>query len=190
MFRQSSLWEGDWLMEPPYWALFLLLLLCTLAGIVGIVKARRRRENTYYWVSGISFLVVITVIAALFNQFLLSFAMIIATGIISIGLLPRVMALYGEEIVKQKQETDVSAPLKMRDFLTWKAWIKLKAIYGFRKMIILYSILNMGIIAAGLLTLIALGLITPLMAVSYTISTTILSFIIGYRQIWKALKDT
>jgi hypothetical protein len=176
-------------MELPYWAVFLLLIFCTLSGIVGIVKARRGREKTYYWVSSVSFLVVIAAVAALFNQFLLSFAMIVVTGIISIVLLPRVMGLYGKEVVKQKQETDVSAQLRMRDFLTWKAWIKLEAIYGFRKMIILYSILNIGFIGAGLLTLLALGLITPLMAVSYTISTTVLSFIIGYRQIWKAFKD-
>jgi len=189
MFRQSSLWEGDWLMEPIYWVFVLGIVMCSLLGFVGIVKARRRREPTYYWTSGVCFLVVMAFVAVLLNQFLLLFAMMGVALIISIVLLPRVMELYGEEIVKQKQETDVSAPLRMRDFLTWKAWIKLEAIYGFRKMIILYSILNIGFIAAGLLTLIALGLITPLIAIPYTISTTVLSFIIGYRQIWKAFKD-
>jgi len=177
-------------MEPPYWAIFLLFIFFGLACFVGIVKARRRREPTYYWVSGASFLVVIAVAAALLNQFLLSFAMIVAAGIISIGVLPRVMELYGEEIVKQKQETDVSAPLRMRDFLTWKGWIKFRAIHGLRKMLTVYILLNMGIVAAFLLTLIALGLMTPLAAVFYAISTTVFSFVIGYRQIWKAFKDS
>lgn len=177
-------------MEPIYWLFLLGIVMCSLSGFVSIVKARRRREPTYYWTSGVCFLVAIAFVAALLKQFLLLFAMMGGALIISIGVLPRVMELYGEEIVKQKQETDVSAPLRMRDFLTWKAWIKLKAIYGFRKMIILYSILNMGIIAVGLLTLLALGLMTPLMVVSYTISCTAFLFIISYRQIWKAFKDT
>jgi hypothetical protein len=177
-------------MEPIYWMLLLGIGMCSLSGFVGIVKARRRREPTYYWASGVCFLVVIAFVAALLNQFLLLFAMMGGALIISIGVLPRVMELYGEDIVKQKQETDVSAPLRMRDFLTWKAWIKLKAIYGFRKMMILYSILNMGFIAAGLLTLIALGLINPLIYVSYTVSTTVFFLTFGYRQLRKALKNS
>jgi hypothetical protein len=177
-------------MEPIYWIFLLGIVMCSLLGFFGIVKARRRREPTYYWTSGVSFLLVIAFVAALLNQFLLLFAMMGVALMISIVLLPRTMELYGKEILKQKQETDASAPLRMRDFLTWKAWIKLKAIYGFRKMIILYSILNMGIIAAGLLTLIALGLMTPMIAVSYTISTTLFFLTIGYRQLRKALKDT
>ena len=177
-------------MEPPYWAIFLAIVICSLAGIFCIVKARRRREATYYWVSGACFLVVIAFVAALLNQFLLLFAMIGGALIICIGVTPRIMELYGEEIVKQKQETDVSAPLRMRDFLTWKGWIKFRAIYGLHKMLTVYIILNIGIIVAFLLTLIALGLMTPLAAVFYAIYTTVLSFIIAYRKIWKALKDT
>jgi hypothetical protein len=177
-------------MEPMYWLFLLGIVMCSLLGFFGIVKARRRREPTYYWTSGVCFLVVVAFVAALLSQFLLLFAMMGGALIISIGVLPRVMELYGEEIVKQKQETDASAPLRISDFLTWKAWIKLKAIYGFRKMMLLYSILNMGIIAAGLLTLIALGLMTPMTAVSYTISTTLFFLTIGYRQLRKALKSS
>lgn len=179
----------DWLMEPPYWAFILLLSLCSLSGVIGVVKARRRKESTYYWVSGVSFLVVVASIAALLNQLLLSFAVLVSTGILAIVLLPRTMSLYGKEIVKQKQETDVSAPLQMKDFLTWKAWIKLRATHGLRMTVTLYIILNIGIIAAVMLTFIALGLLTPIMAVSYAISTTALSFLIGYSQFWKALKE-
>jgi len=80
--------------------------------------------------------------------------------------------------------------LRLKDFLTWKAWIKLEALYGFQKMITLYTILNIGIIAAGLLTLIVLNLITLSTAVSYTISTTLFFLTIGYRQLRKALKNS
>ena len=182
--------EGDWLMETVYWLLLLGTVMSSILGFFVIVKARRRREPAYYLTGGVCFLLVIAFVAVLLNQFLLFFAMMGLSFVISVGALPRVMELHGEEIVKQKQETDASASLRMRDFLTWKAWIKLEAIYGFRKMIILYSILNIGFIAAGLLTLIALGLITPPLAVSYTISTTLIFLTIGYRQLRKALKNS
>ena len=175
--------------EPPYWAFALLLSLCTLSGIIGVVRARRKREPTYYWISGVSFLVVIASVAALLNQLILSFFILVATGILAIFLLPVAMSLYGKEIVKQKQETDVSAPLTMKDFLTWKAWIKLRAIHGLRMTLTLYIIMNIGIIAAVMLTFMRVGLMTFPMAVSYAISTTVLSFLIGYSQLWKALKD-
>jgi len=177
-------------MEPPYWAILLLVGICGLAGIALIVKAQRRKEKTYYWVSGIAFLVIIVVVVALLEQFLLSLVIIMVTCLLSIGLLPRVMDLYGQEIVKQIHETDVSAPLRMRDFLTWKGWIKIKTIYGFRKMLTIYSILNIGVVGALLLTLIALGLMTPLTAIFYAIFTAIFSFIIAYRQIYKAFKES
>jgi len=176
-------------MEPIYWVSLLGIAMCILLGFFGIVKARRRREPTYYWVSGICFLLVIAFVAALLNQFLLLFAMMGGALIISIGVLPRVMELYGEEIVKQKQETDVSAPLRMRDFLTWKGWIKFRAIHGLRKTLTIYIIVNIVILAASMLTLIALGLKTPLAAGFYMVFYTAFSFIFFYRQIWKALKD-
>ena len=113
-------------MEPPYRAILLLLCFCGLMGIIGIVKARRRNEKTYYSISGVAFLMVLAVAVALLNQFLLSFAIIIVAGLLSTVLLPKAMQLYGQEIVTQKQETDVSTPLRLRDFLTWKAWLKLE----------------------------------------------------------------
>ena len=175
--------------EPPYWAFALLLSLCALAGIIGVVRARRGREPTYYLLSGVSFLVVVASVVALLNQFLLSFFILVATGILAIVLLPVAMSLYGKEIVRQKQETDVSAPLTMKDFLTWKAWIKLRATHGLGLTLTLYIIMNIGIIVAVMLAFMGVGLMTPIMAVSYAISTTALSILIGYSQLWKALKD-
>ena len=177
-------------METIHWLFLLGIVLCSFSGVFGIVKARRRREPIYYCASAVCFLVVIAFIVALFNQFLLSFATLVATGIVSIVMLPRVMSLYRKEIVKQKQETDASAPLRLKDFLTWKAWIKLEALYGFHKMITLYTILNIGIIAAGLLTLIIIDMITLSIAISYTVSTTLIFLTMGYRQLRKALKNS
>jgi hypothetical protein len=177
-------------MEPIYWVFLLGIVMCSLLGFFGIVKARRRREPTYYWVSGVCFLLVIAFVAALLKQFLLLFAMIGGALIICIGVLPRIMELNREDIVKQKQETDVSAPLRMKDFLTMKGWIKVRATHGLRKTLTLYILTNIGILVAVGLVFIALGLMTPLAAGFYAIFYSIFSFIISYRQVWKALKDT
>lgn len=175
-------------MDPPYAAIFLLLIFFGLAGIVSIVKARRKSEKTYYLVSGVAFLVVLAVAVALLNQFLLSFAIIVVAGLMSLVLLPRAMALYGQEIFEQKQETDASTPLTLKDFLTWKPWIKLESTHGFRKMMPIYSLFNIGAIGAILITLTVLGIINTVMAIQTAILAGIGSVIIVYRQIWKAFK--
>ena len=176
------------MMDPPYGAIFLLLVICGLVGFASIVKARRKRENIYYLITAVVFLMFLAVVVALLNQFLLSFALIIVTGILSIAILPQAMDLYRQEIVKQRQETDVSTPLSIRDFLTWKAWIKLESTYGFRKMLLLYSLFNIGTIGAILITLTALDIINTVIALQTAILAGIVSVIIIYRQIWKAFK--
>lgn len=176
-------------MEPVYWIFLLGIVMCGLLGSFGIMKARRRREPTYYWVSGICFLLVTALVAALLKQFLLSFAMMGGALMISIGVLPRIMELNREEIVKQKQETDVSAPLQLKDFLTLSGWIKLRATHGLRKTLTLYILTNMEIVAAVGLVFVALGLMNSLTFAFYAIFYTTFSFIISYRQVWKALKD-
>jgi len=176
-------------MEPPYLVLFLGIALSCFLGIFGIVKVRRKKEPTYYWGSGICFLLVIAFVAALLNHFLVFFAMIGLSFIVSIVSLPKSMTLYRKEIVKQKQETDASAPLTLRDFLTWKAWIKLKATHGFRTAVTLFFLTTMGIVVAVVLAFIVLGLMTPIFAVFYTISFTVFYSILSYRQFWKALKQ-
>jgi hypothetical protein len=177
------------LTEPQYWILYLGIVLFSFLTIFGIVNARRKNEPVYYWSSGVCFLLVIAVVAALLNQFLLLFAMMGLAVIISIVLLPQVREFQREEILKQKQETDVSASLRLKDFLTLKGWIKLRATHGFRKTLTLYILINIGILVAFLLVFMVLGLMSPLMLASYTISTTLVLFIIGYQQVWKPLKE-
>jgi hypothetical protein len=126
---------------------------------------------------------------ALLNQFLLLFFIIVVAGLASFVLLPKVMQLYGQEIVEQKQETDVSAPLRLKDFLTWKAWVKLEFKYGLRKMITIYSIFNVIVVAVLMLSLIVFGVVTPVMTMWYLIPAGIVSIIIFYRQIWEAFKN-
>jgi hypothetical protein len=177
------------LTEPPYWAIYIGIFLFIFVAIFAIVKARQRKEPAYYWASGACFLLVIAFAAILLNQFLLFFAMMGLSLIFLLVSTPRMIELQQEETVKQKQETDVSTPLKMKDFLTWKAWIKLSATHGFRTAITLYLLTTIGIVITIALAFIILGLMTTLMAIFYTISFTVFYFIISYRQIFKALKE-
>jgi hypothetical protein len=184
-------WKTRWgssLMDPPYWAIFLLIVLCSLAGVVSIVKARRRRERAYYLVSTVAFLMLVAVVVALLNQFLLSLALIVVAGLLSIVSSPKVIDLYGQEMIKQRQETDVSTPLRIRDFLTWKGWIKFNAIYGFRKTMLLYIISNIGVGGAILLTLNILGMINTTITIVYLIVLGFL-IIVSHYQIRKAFKQ-
>lgn len=109
--------------------------------------------------------------------------------ILSIVLLPKARQIQQEEIVKQKKETDVSAPLRLKDFLTMKGWIKLRATHGFRKTLTLYILMNIGIFVPFLLAFMAIGLLSSWTLISYTISTTLVLFLIGYQQFWKPLKE-
>jgi len=109
--------------------------------------------------------------------------------IILLVLTPRIMELNREEMVKQKQETDVSAPLRMKDFLTLNGWVKLRAIHGLGKTLTLYVLTNLAIHVTVVLVFVAVGLMTPLWATFFVIFYTAFSFIISYRQVWKALKD-
>lgn len=153
------------------------------------MKARQRNEPTYYWASGICFFLIIAVVAVLLSQFLLLFAMMGLSFILSIVLLPKARQIQQEEIVKQKKETDVSAPLRLKDFLTMKGWIKLRATHGFRKTLTLYILMNIGIFVPFLLAFMAIGLLSSWTLISYTISTTLVLFLIGYQQFWKPLKE-
>jgi len=176
-------------MDPPYGAIFLAIVL-SLAGVVSIVKARRRRERAYYLVSTVAFLALLAVVVALLNQILLSLALIVVAGLLSIASLPKVFDLSRQEVIKQWQKTDVSTPLRIRDFLTWKGWIKLTTTYGFRKTMFLCILFNIGVGGVILLTLNVLGIINTIIAVIYTIFIGIFSTIISYYQVRRAFKQS
>jgi len=91
------------------------------------------------------------------------------------------------ELAKQLQEADLSAPLKGRDFLTNKWWLKLASKCGVLNTICLYYLLSVVIIGGTSFTLsIFFSFITIRNVVSYTTTFPILSTLIFYRQFKKA----
>ena len=176
-------------MVPLNAIILVIVLFCSLAGIIDIVKARRKKQKIHYFFSGFSFLVIVAVVVFFFGQLLLSLVLFGVLGLMGIFLLPESFKLHRKEIIIQKQETDVSAPLAARDFLNWNAWIKLKAIYGFRKMITIYLVSTTSIVIAILFVFILLGII-PLGTNMYSvIMAAAIPVLVNYYQSWKILKE-
>ncbi|MEO3993273.1 MAG: hypothetical protein QN229_03050 [Desulfurococcaceae archaeon TW002] len=132
---------------------------------------------------------------ALLGQALLAFILLVVGGMACIAMLPRVMAVQkremDEQLAKAVEETDFSEPLRLKDFLKWKSWLKLARKWGAWKTASIYSILGAAIIAgASYIVLSAFNMMNMLLVASYTASATIIIFIFFHRQISEALKET
>lgn len=175
--------------EQLYSILPLAIVILVVVGVIILIRARRKRENTYYVGSGVTFLVALACVAVMFELILLWFVMIFLAFLISLVLWPRTVELQREETVKQVQETDVSAPFEMKDFLTWKAWIKISARYGYRTMILLYGIVCLAIFAVFGGVCFAVGLFNgPPYGISLVFGPALIA-LFGYLQFHKALKE-
>lgn len=174
-------------MNPLYGLMLFGVAFFGFMMIVGVVKARRKKERTYYISAVLSFLMLLSSIFVILNQFILVLVLFVAIGILSVATLPKTIKVVRQEPLKELQETDLSAPLRLRDLLTWKGWFKLTSRWGIRKTMCLYSLLNMGGVGAIFFTFSILGMISIVWAIGFTIIVGILSPIFFYRQIGKAL---
>ena len=143
--------------------------------IVGIVKARRRKEKAYYISAMVSFLMLISSIFVILNQFILVGVLLVTAGILSIAGLPKTIEVFRREMLKDLQETDLSAPLRGRDLLTWKGWFKLVSRWGISKTVYLYSL----VAGAIFFTLTIFGMISIASATGYTIFAIFFYCLIG-----------
>jgi len=159
-----------------------------LLSLANTVQAHRKKERTYYIGAMIGFLMLLASLFFIFNQFLFGLVLFATAGILAIAGLPKIMRMLGRESAKQLQEMDPSAPLRGRDFLTWKGWFKLASSWGVRKTMCFYSIIMTMVSGATLFALSILGMISIMWAIGFTIIVGILSPIYFYRQVGKALK--
>ena len=175
-------------MNPLYGLMLFGVAFFVFMVVVGVVQARRKKEKAYYISAIVSFLMLLFSIFIILNQFILALILFVAIPILSIAGLPKIIKAMRREPLKELQETDFSAPLRVRELLTWKGWFKLESRWGVRKTMCLYSLLNMGGIGAIFFTLSILGTISIAWTIGFTIIVGILSPIFFYRQIGKALK--
>jgi len=158
-------------------------------ALVNAVQAYRKKKKTYYLATVVGLLVVLIFVFAYLNLLILALILVVATGIFSTAILPKLLKIQKRELVKQLKETDLSAPLKGRDFLTNKGWLKLTSKYGFLKTMLLFYLLSLVIIGGILFALSAFySLLTIEYVVGYTATVPILATLIFYQQLKKALK--
>ena len=175
-------------MNPLYGLMLFGVAFFGFMVVVGVVKARRKKEEAYYISAMVSFLMLLLCIFVILNQFFLVLVLFVATFILSIAGLPKMIKVIRREPLKELQETDLSAPLRIRELLTWKGWFKLTSRWGIRKTICFYSLIMTGVCGAILFTFGILGFINMVWAIGYTIIVGIGSPIFFYRQVGKALK--
>ena len=175
-------------MNPLYGLMLFGVAFFGFMTVVGVVKARRKKEKAYYISAMVSFFMLLSSIFVILNQFTLVLVLFVAIGILSVAGLPKIIKAMRREPLEELQETDLSAPLRGRDLLTWKGWFKLASRWGIRKTMCLYSLLMMGFGGAIFFTLSILGIISIAWATGYTIFVGIGSAIFFYRQIGKVLE--
>jgi predicted membrane protein len=180
-------------MDTPYGAILFLAILSIFAVVLSMRQARRKRDKIHYIGAAVGFLMLSVFTLALLDQVLLTFILLVVGGLACIAMLPRVMAVQkreiNEQLAKAVGETDLSEPLRLRDFLKWKGWLKLAYKWGVWRTASIYSILGAAIIAGvSYIALNAFNMMNVWLAVGYTTSATIIIFILFYRQISKALE--
>jgi len=159
-------------------------------AVVNAVQAHRKKERAYYLAAVVGFLVLFAFVSAFLNQLILALVLVVATGILSIAGLPKLLKTQERELTKQLQDVDLSAPLKRRDFLTNKGWLKLTSKWGLWKTMFLFYFLSVGIIGGIFFILSTFySFITIGYVVSYTIIFPILTAVMFYRQFKKALEN-
>ena len=155
-------------------------------------RVGKKKEKAYYISAMVSFLLLLFSIFVILNQFILALilfvVLIVAIPILNIVGLPKLREAMRRDLVKELQEADLSAPLRGRDLLTWKAWFKLASRWGIRKTMCCYSLFMMGVGGAIFFTLSILGFINMVWAAGLTIIVGIGSPIFFHRQVGKALE--
>jgi len=176
-------------MNLPYELFLFGVAFFGFMAVVNAVQAHRKKEKAYYLAAMIGFLVVLAFVCAFLNQLILVLIVVIATGILSIAVLPKTLKASEREMAKQLQKADLSAPLRVRDFFTNVGWFKLSSRWGLWKTMCFFYLLSVVIIGGILFTLSTFStFITIWYAVSCTATAPILVTYMFYRQFKKVLE--
>lgn len=156
---------------------------------VNVVVAYRKGEKSYYLGAIVCLLMIHAFILVFLNRPTFAFFLIVAVGALSIAGLPKLLKAQRQELAKQLQKADLSAPLKLRDFFTNTGWLKLASKWGLRKTMFLFYLLSV-VINGGIFFILSIfyAFITIEFVMIYAITFPILFTIICYRQIRNVLE--
>ena len=78
-------------MNPTYGLMLFGIAFFGFMVVVGVVKARRMRETAYYISAMVSFLMLLISIFVILNQFILAGVLFVATVILGVAGLPKIV---------------------------------------------------------------------------------------------------
>ena len=177
-------------MNVPYYPIAFGAVLFGVLIALCVIRAHHSKERAYYIGGLVSGLMLLALISAFLLQFILFIVFVAAAFIVSVVGFPKIGEAILREAVTQRQETNVSEPLKARELLTWKGWFKLSSQFGVRKTMYVYILFNMGITGTELFILSIVGLISALYAPAIVIIVAGASIVLFRRQIEKNLLET
>jgi hypothetical protein len=162
-------------------------------AVVGAVQAHRKKEKAYYIGSLVGFSFVFVFVLILLYQFILALVLMAAIGVLSVVALPTAMRVQRRKIAKQIKRIDLSGlsdPLRIRDFFTWKGWLKLAIRWGVWKTAGIYCLFPMIVIVAALYILIMYVIVRIEFVVVNTIFLTIFNLVLWHNLLSTVLKES
>jgi hypothetical protein len=177
-------------MDALYWPLILGLVWFGFLTVFYVIKARRKNERTYYLGALLGSSMVFLIVLVFLNQKFFALILMAAMAVLSVATLSVVTETQRREATVQLQETDLTAALRLRDFFTYKGWLKLAHRWGVMKTVSIYFILTFTGVAGVLYILSMYGIGTIESAVGTAILASLLISITFYRIISKALEKT
>jgi hypothetical protein len=178
------------MMDAPYWLLILGLVWFGFLTGFYIIKARRKKEKTYYLGALLGSSMILLIVLVFLNQKILALVLMAAMTVLSIVTRAVVIKTQTREATVQLQETDLTAALRLRDFFTYKGVLKLAHRWGVVKTVSIYFVLTFVGVACALYILSMYGIGTIVSVIGNAILASLLISITFYHIINKALKKS
>jgi len=175
-------------MDRIYWLLILGLLWFGFLTIFYVIKARQKKERSYYLGSLLGSSMILLIFLVFLGQKFLALILMAVMTVLSVVTLSVSIKTQTSEAADQLKETDVTAALRLRDFVTYKGLLKLVHRCGVIKTICIYFVLTFVGVACTLYILSMYGIGTIESAIGNAILASLLISITIYRIISKALE--
>jgi hypothetical protein len=171
-------------MEIPRELFYLTAFLFAAMAVVELFQAYREKERFYYVGGGLCLFGFVWSILFVLDQVLLAGLVWAAAMIVSIVMLPELIAFQG----RRMGEVDIEGPLRVADFFsnTYTGWLKLAYRHGLGITVILYF-LQFEVIGGVILLALNRFYDLPSGLILSVLTTGIFPVILFYRQINRAL---
>jgi hypothetical protein len=164
--------------------LFLPIFLIMI--VVLIMSGRREKDDACYILATVSFIGALISVFAFLKQYLFALPLGLLAGLLFVVGWPKLSKLRERRYTKYLEGIDFSAPFRVRDFITLKAWPKMATQWGVWKTTLLYWLFLVAFGGGILFIASLLGIISMTRILIYAIPASILPTYLFYRQISKS----